>query len=750
MKFIKKKPRLVVTWILSYAIILLVPVICSLTLTDGYSDKMTEQLHENNDLVTSIAADNVKDVLVSIRKYYAEVAFHDDLEKVLSIPKDKMSYSPGAQSFLSWFGESGTYRDNYERAYIYQPATDMVIAENGVYDSKFYYETYFDSNIISYEQWKESHFVENSTYSISDGAKDVGSVTPSEMLTYHMAFPQNILHRYGNISFSVIVKKSNFFKRVPENRWLTDCDIYLFTGNGSLLEADTSEKNLPRSIEELLKREKKKNNIVQVNRVTYDTISMTLVTVGHKNLLYREMFKMRLVSVGVILFCILTGIALAWYFVRRDYKPVKELLELCGLSDYEDEYTKIRTSLEESFTKNRDLETIAEKYKSSLHANALAQILKGTLGSSGTEAAFKEYDITVHPGSVMVFAFDPEEFTAFLPEENLSEEQKQLEVRFIIGNIFEEIFTTAKSSGYVVNVENNIVCVASHIAADKEFFEKIINYGLSMIEKYFALKLTVYVSGIHSGTNMLSTAYSEAMYALEYKRMKSINHSLFFGEIKKTSVSDYHFSLEKEKKLINLLQMGEKEDTAEYINDLFDSIRADETLSLENIKMLMFDISAAVLKAPETMGGAGMQSVSAQELLSSATLEELQQRLLQLVNENCSPKRKIDDAAKFDEVCRYIEDNYQDINLNINSIGDHFDVYPAYLSKLFKKNCGTTMVDYINNYRVHKAKEMMEKTDITIMDISQQVGYGHIRTFNRIFKKYEGITPSAYRGSLKK
>lgn len=747
MKVIKKKPRLVVTWILSYAIILLVPIICSLSLTDGYSDKMTEQLQENNDLVTSIAADNVKDVLVSIRRYYAEVAFHDDLEKILSVPKDEISYSQGAQSFLNWFGESGTYWDSYERAYIYQPATDVVIAENGIYDSEFYYETYFDSSIISYENWKESHFVENSTYSISDGAKDVGSVTPSEMITYHMAFPQSILHRYGNISFSVIVKKSDFFKRIPDNRWLTDCDIYLFTSSGSLLEADASEKNLPQSMDELLKREKKKNNIVQVNRVTYDTISMTLVTVGHKNLLYREIFKMRLVSVGVIIFCILIGVALAWYFVRRDYKPVKELLELCRLSDYEDEFEKIRTSLENSFTKNRDLETIAEKYKSSLHANVLAQILKGTLPDSEMEAAFKEYDIKVHQGSIIVFAFNPEEFTAFLPEENLSEEQKQLEVRFIIGNIFEEIFTTAKSSGYVVNVENNIVCVASHIAADKEFFEKIINYGLSMIEKHFKLKLTVCVSAIHSGANMLSSAYSEAMYALEYKRMRAIEKSMFFGEIKKTSASDYHFSLEKEKKLINLLQMGEKEDAASYINELFESIKKDESLSLENIKMLMFDISAAVLKVPETIG---KQSVGARELLSSATLGELQQKLLKLVNENCSPKNKLDDGAKFDAVCRYIEENYQDINLNINSIGDHFDVYPAYLSKLFKKNCATTMVDYINNYRVHKAKEMMENTSLTIMEISQKVGYGHIRTFNRIFKKYEGITPSAYRSSLKK
>lgn len=747
MKLIKKKPRLVVTWILSYAIILVVPIICSLYLTNGYSEKMIKQLEENTDLITDTTADNIKNVLTSIRKYYAEVAFNDDFERLLSTSPENISKDKGAQKFLEWFGKSGDFRGDYERAYIYIPSSDIVIAENGVYGSEFYFDTYFDTGVISFDEWKQSHFAKDASYGIIEGAKSPVGSREDEILTYHMAFPKDILYKYGNISFSVMVRKSTFFKSVTESNRYSECNLYLFNSSGKLLLSTEKIKEAPNT-ESLTKTEKNRNNLVRINHINYDEISMTLITVGDKRRLYREIVGMRIVGVAAISVCVLFGLILAWYFARRDYKPVRELLELCGLSENEDEYSKIRSSLENSFAKNRDLEKITRKYKSNLHANALAQALLGELGAEKQNELFYEYDISIFPQSVAVLAFDPEEFSAFLPEENLSEEQKQLEVRFIITNIFEEIFTTEKSSGYVINAAKSFVCVASGEACDKDFYDRIASYGLKMIEKYFSLRLTVSVSGIHSGTNMLATAYSEAVYTLEYKKMKAPEASLFFENIKKASTSDYRFGLDDEKKLINLLQCGARSEAADFVNELFDNIKNDDNLSLEDIKMLMFDISAVILKIPEA--GEMPQRGNVSEFLKCDTPEKLRRKLIAFIEEYCPPKQKPDEDARIGEVCRYIEENYSDVNININSIGNTFDIYPAYLSKMFKKSCGITMVDYINNIRIRKAKEMMESTDLTIMEISAKAGYGHIRTFNRIFKKYEGITPGAYRNNIGK
>lgn len=746
MKIMKKKPKLFVTWLLSYLIILLLPVITSLVITDSYSKKMEQQTYDVNYRIAEAMADNIKDVLISIRRFYAEIAFHEDLEAILSVRAEDEQFSPEAQSFLNWFGRNSVYKNNYERAYIYLPDTDTVISENGVYPGRFYYDTYFDSAVISYEEWKMSHFVEGASYNIMPGARDVSSVEPTELMTYHMAFPKTILQKFGNVSFSVVVKKTDFFKRIPENNWLSYCDIYIFDNNGRLFYDDASYEPSPPDLNTLVKRGQDENSIVQINHIVYDTINMTLATVGHKSLMFREFSKMRTVSVLATTFCILLGVIMAWYFIRRDYKPIRELLALCGISGQKNEYERIRSSLEESFVKTNALSQIAEKYKTSLRALALAKFLKGSYTAQEAEQVLEEYEITLFDEAVMVFAFNSGEFGEFLPEENLSEEQKIVEVRFIITNIFEEIFNTAQSAGYIVDMDGTVFFVASAQTANREFFDEIISYGLSAIQQYFALELTVAASGIHSGREGLPLAYSEAAYVSEYKRMRNLPQTVWFPDLEKTTAEGYHFSLEKEQKLNNLIQMGDKEDAVDYVCGLFDEIEADQTLSLEDVKVLMLDISAAVLKLQGTLLS-GDDNIGAEQLLACKTLGDLRQEVLRFLDAFFAESR-MDGEIKFDAIRSYIEENYENPNLNINSIGDHFGVYPAYLSQLFKKACGTAMVDYINHYRVGMAKKLMEETELTIAEISCRVGYGHIRTFNRVFKKYEGVTPSAYRNSL--
>ena len=58
-------------------------------------------------------------------------------------------------------------------------------------------------------------------------------------------------------------------------------------------------------------------------------------------------------------------------------------------------------------------------------------------------------------------------------------------------------------------------------------------------------------------------------------------------------------------------------------------------------------------------------------------------------------------------------------------------------------------MDYINRYRVNKAKAMIQSdADITISDVADKVGYGSSQTFIRIFKRYEGVTPGSLREAV--
>ncbi|MNW14618.1 HTH-type transcriptional regulator YesS [compost metagenome] len=67
------------------------------------------------------------------------------------------------------------------------------------------------------------------------------------------------------------------------------------------------------------------------------------------------------------------------------------------------------------------------------------------------------------------------------------------------------------------------------------------------------------------------------------------------------------------------------------------------------------------------------------------------------------------------------------------------------MSSYFKGKTGKNIVDFINELRITKATSLLIDNRIKIHDAAKAVGYQNITSFNRMFKKYTGVTPSEYR-----
>ena len=69
----------------------------------------------------------------------------------------------------------------------------------------------------------------------------------------------------------------------------------------------------------------------------------------------------------------------------------------------------------------------------------------------------------------------------------------------------------------------------------------------------------------------------------------------------------------------------------------------------------------------------------------------------------------------------------------------------SYLSHIFSENLDVTMMDYVNSLRLKDAKMLLMETDLPVSDICLQLGFGSLRTFNRLFANAENMTPREYR-----
>ncbi len=99
------------------------------------------------------------------------------------------------------------------------------------------------------------------------------------------------------------------------------------------------------------------------------------------------------------------------------------------------------------------------------------------------------------------------------------------------------------------------------------------------------------------------------------------------------------------------------------------------------------------------------------------------------------------------EVMNYIHKHYEQ-DLRIQDIANAVGLHPGYMQRVFKANTGETIVSYMTRFRVHQARMLLARTDISVADIADYVGMGSSQYFSTVFKKHTGQTPVDYRRSI--
>lgn len=98
------------------------------------------------------------------------------------------------------------------------------------------------------------------------------------------------------------------------------------------------------------------------------------------------------------------------------------------------------------------------------------------------------------------------------------------------------------------------------------------------------------------------------------------------------------------------------------------------------------------------------------------------------------------------EVIHYIEDNYAQEELSLNLLASHVNFSPNHLSMIFSQQTGQTLIRYLTDYRMNRAKELLRCSSKKSSVISMEVGYKDPHYFSFLFKKTQGMTPTQYRG----
>ncbi|WP_187433971.1 helix-turn-helix domain-containing protein [Paenibacillus methanolicus] len=132
-----------------------------------------------------------------------------------------------------------------------------------------------------------------------------------------------------------------------------------------------------------------------------------------------------------------------------------------------------------------------------------------------------------------------------------------------------------------------------------------------------------------------------------------------------------------------------------------------------------------------------------QQCVTAADLERLLIDWTAQAAEGFRSRKQLRDpitSAVVDYVNRHLSEE-----IYLDMLAEHLNLSSGYLSAYFKEKSGMNFVDYINETRIMKATTLLGDNTLKIHDVAEAVGYRNITSFNRMFKKYMGVTPSEFR-----
>jgi two-component system response regulator YesN len=252
-----------------------------------------------------------------------------------------------------------------------------------------------------------------------------------------------------------------------------------------------------------------------------------------------------------------------------------------------------------------------------------------------------------------------------------------------------------------------------------------------------------------------SRTYQEAVAALSYRLIAMPGKAFRYSQAKEDDQASLAELKARREKLCRTAVSGQAiEDSLE---DFFALMRAME-LSPQRVRHEIDSLFSSILDAFGALGVSSL-AVSADLCLDYystverlKTMEETRCLLVRL----SSYSAKVVDLRnlhvpewKVLDIKDYVARHYQQ-SLSVQKVAEGLHISASYLSKLAKRYLHASFVDYLTDYRLECARDLLGTTSLMTYEIAEKVGYPDARYFSSIFKKRLGITPSEYRNESRR
>lgn len=741
----KKRSKVYFHLFISYLIIFLVPILLG-TVIYSYAFRSVRRQEEkmNTNLLTMVQRDLDKEI-DNIQKISARMAMDTGVQQASKVKGDFGSEDQMTLYYLYNDLQSTAMSEEFIKdIFVCFNNTQQVTCINGNMSARMYYSLYYDGGAFSFDNFKEymglSHYNDMLTLHLKSGEKT---------LIFTMTVLDSAVGK-KSATVGIAVDYETIRKRLLAMKWDGGMDILVINENNDVISAG-EEKSESRKIKYdelpegsfIEKDNKGKSRIISV--LKSEKTDWKYVAAAPASLIEKEARQIQNVAVIGLFFCIISGFAISGYLTRKNYNPIKALLETVKshgsreMEENENEYQWLNRQMNQFFQEQVNSERLLADNRKNLKNYYLIQLLQDYYNGRSMEP----YGIHLHMEYNMVMLFAPE-----VKKDDMQENALQ---KFIITNIFEELCLNhfgvemveiGERAAAVINLptEEN-----RHIQTVKELAENL----QQMTEESFGFTVRIFAGSISKGLEGIHLSYLQACDMEEYLNL--LDTSLILYDEVKNIQPEYDYPVEMEEKIINAMKVGDCKQAGQTMRQVFDKNLTGK-VSANIYRCLIYDMIGTLLKAANA--GGWREAAGELEFPDPSKVrqpvEEVKAQFEVLLEKICEKivlleKEASQDRSLSKKIRKYISENYMDPDLNISITSQHFDMTPNYLSLIYKKQTGGSLLDYINTMRLERGRKLLESGK-SVVEAAEQTGFRDSGTFIRAFKKKYGITP----GQLKK
>lgn len=744
-------------WIISYAIIMLIPLIISAVVYTQTKKVVEYEIQRASGAMLKQVKYMVDSEISQAEKLAMLLSIHNDVNSFLNMNPDseqKESFQIfKIQQELSKYKSANHF---IKGIYLYSGKLGTMLTDETYADSALFYEMNRQQFNISEQEWQQildTPIMQSGKLRPFIQFKRVGNMV---LLIKPLASIKEKNTTRGVLF--IALNSSTVQKMLANVDWVNNGDVYIVDQANQIMFQNNKIESPPIFSMVEMDNEAADSSLLTIagteNMVSFiasDTSEWKYVSVFPSDTFWEKAREIRNLNLLGLLVCFLIGGVVIYYVARRNYDPVRELVNVFSYSKQErsmwraDEFSFIRENALATIRERDDMSSREYKQLRVLQAYYLTRLLKGQAeeGLSAQEAAGRYHlNWSSEHFAVLLFDIRPDEASA--TSMNLS--------HFIVSNIMLDVAQEFHSLSFT-DMDGMLAAVINihpeRISVWKEDMEQALVKTLEFTDQRYRLQIFMAGSEQELGVAGIHHAYLQALEAQEYRLFSEENVSIWYGDIEPLE-ADYYLSINDELAFINIIKTGDLEKATEKIEGILNQVFSSQS-SIEMLKCAMIDLASSMMKSvPLEAQHAQIweESRPMKRLLACTTRGEFRQELLQILQMVCDKINEklalLSNTGIGEQVAEYVEKNFDDSNLSVSMIGAEFGITPQYVSRLFKEQMEVGLHDFISQTRTSKAKLLLQQ-GASIEETSAKSGFSSSSAFIRVFKKYEGITPGKYK-----